>query len=67
MTQSRSFKTPLLVYLIVFLSALGEAVAASLPQTIAALKPSIVAIGTLQRNRSPAITFFATGLSSPTA
>jgi len=61
MTQSRSFKTPLLVYLIVFLSALGEAVAASLPQTIAALKPSIVAIGTLQRNRSPAITFFATG------
>jgi S1-C subfamily serine protease len=37
------------------------ALAASLPRTIAAVKPSVVGIGTMLRTRSPAIAFTATG------
>lgn len=35
--------------------------AAPLPRTVAAVKPSVVGIGTYQRTRSPAIVFHATG------
>ncbi len=35
--------------------------AAALPRTIAAVKPSVVGIGTFNRTRSPAIVFHATG------
>jgi S1-C subfamily serine protease len=37
------------------------AAAAPLPRTIAAVKPSVVGIGTFNRSRSPAIVFHATG------
>jgi S1-C subfamily serine protease len=58
-----SLKAILIVFpYLFFVLALGPSVsAAPLPQTIAALKPSVVAIGTLQRSRSPAVKFFATG------
>jgi hypothetical protein len=39
----------------------GVAGATPLPRTIAAVKPSVVGIGTFLRTRSPAIVFHATG------
>lgn len=42
---------------------MAVAAAATLPDTIATLKPAVVAIGTYQPGRSPAIRFFATGFA----
>jgi S1-C subfamily serine protease len=39
----------------------GAPASAALPETIAAVKPSVVGIGTMLRTRSPAIVFVATG------
>lgn len=39
----------------------GTSAWAALPQTIAAVKPSVVGIGTMLRTRSPAVVFVATG------
>lgn len=41
----------------------GVSVAAELPETIAAVKPSVVAIATNQKTRSPAVIFFGTGFA----
>lgn len=42
----------------------GVAAAADLARTIAAVKPSIVGVGTYQRTRTPAIRFVATGFAT---
>lgn len=44
-----------------FFSLFGTAHAGSLPDTVAKIKPSIVAIGTYQRTRAPAAVFRGTG------
>jgi S1-C subfamily serine protease len=41
----------------------GLGMAADLPRTIAAVKPSVVGVGTYQRTRTPAIRFAATGFA----
>ncbi|WP_229459162.1 S1 family peptidase [Massilia cavernae] len=46
------------------LAAAAASPAADLPQTIAAVKPSVVGIGTYQRTRNPAIRFVATGFAT---
>jgi S1-C subfamily serine protease len=40
---------------------LAPALAADLPRTIAAVKPSVVGVGTFQKTRSPAVRFVGTG------
>jgi len=57
--------TTLLRMLVIFLS-LGNCApgfASDLSQTIAAVKPSVVGIATLQKLRSPAVVFFGTGFA----
>lgn len=48
---------------LVVLASAQRAAAADLVHTIAAIKPSIVAIGTFQKTRSPAVVFFGTGFA----
>ncbi len=47
--------------ILLLFSLLGTVRASSLPETVAQVKPSIVAIGTYQRTRSPAAIFRGTG------
>jgi S1-C subfamily serine protease len=63
MPKSVVIRIILVFFLHLFITAgnINDAIATPLTQTIAALKPAVVAIGTLQRSRSPAIKFFATG------
>ncbi|MDB5960858.1 MAG: Serine protease [Massilia sp.] len=52
--------------LVVALYTLGSALAAQaaeLPRTVAAVKPSIVGVGTYMKTRSPAVTFTGTGFA----
>lgn len=46
-----------------FACLMVPAVAADLTHTITAIKPSIVAVGTYQKTRSPAVVFFGTGFA----
>jgi serine protease Do len=52
-----------IVFLLASLSALPAVAAAAMPDTIARIKPSIVAIGTYQKTRSPAFAFRGTGFA----
>lgn len=46
-----------------FACLMVPAVAADLAHTITAIKPAIVAVGTFQKTRSPAVVFFGTGFA----
>ena len=53
----------MLCYICLSLATQVGAKAADLTQTVATIKPSVVAIATMQKTRSPPIAFFGTGFS----
>lgn len=61
--RQRAVKQSIWATLYFFLLAPGLALASDLPETIRAIKPSIVGIGTSQKTRSPAVVFFGTGFA----